>query len=95
MRREQAALYAKALKVNQIDWDKQMIIGVSAGVLPAGSSVEITRIDQNRDKSLTVHWRLHEVPIKSANGIINAAQVVLVERMTGEVKFKQEAEHEE
>lgn len=95
MRQEQAARYAKALKVKQIDWDKQMIIGVSGGVLPAGSNVEITRIDQNNDKSLTVHWRLHEVPVKSAKGIIHPAQVVLVERTMGEVKFKQEAEHEE
>ncbi len=95
MRKAAAERYAKALNVKQIDWDKQMIIGVSAGVQPAGSTVEIMKIDQNQDKSLTVHWRLHADPIKTAKSIINTAEVVLVERTPGEVKFVQEAEHEE
>lgn len=95
MRREQAARYAKALKVDQIDWDKQMIIGVSGGVQPAGSTVKITRIEQNKDMSLTVRWRLHEAPAKSAKSIIHPAEVVLVERSSANVKFEQDAEHEE
>jgi hypothetical protein len=36
MRKENAARYTKALKVDAIDFGKQMILGVSGGVQPSG-----------------------------------------------------------
>src|SRR6266545_6058829 len=40
MRREAAARYAKALGVKGIDFTQKMVVGVSAGVQPAGTRIE-------------------------------------------------------
>jgi len=40
MRMEAAKRYAKALGVADIDFTRQMVVGVSAGVQPAGARVE-------------------------------------------------------
>lgn len=93
MRAEALARYTKALQVETIDFTKQMVIGVSGGVQPAGARVEITRVERDdAKKSLTVFWRLH-VPKKDApaEGIAHVAEVVLVERFAGAVRFEEEA----
>ena len=60
MRREAAGRYAKALKVDAIDFTKDMIVGVSGGVRPTGGyHVEVTKVEADAaGKRLTVHWRL-------------------------------------
>ena len=45
MRAENAAKYAKALGVKSIDFEKQMVVGVSGGVQPAGARVEVTKVE--------------------------------------------------
>lgn len=91
MRAEARARYEKALKVDRIDFDKQMVVGVSAGVRPAGTRVEVTKVRAESDgKTLTVTWR--EVPPgpKPAEGIAHPAEVVVIEKFPGTVRFRQD-----
>lgn len=93
MRQEQAARYAKALKVGAIDFDKQMIVGVSAGVQPGpGYRVEIVRVEKDaKDNRLTVRWRLHSPKEKKPEGgLTHPAAVALVEQSAGTVTFAEE-----
>lgn len=93
MRQEQAARYAKALKVDAIDFDKQMIIGVSAGVQPThGYQVAVVRVEKDAEgKRLTVHWRLQAPKEeKPEAGLSHPAAVALVEKFAGTVTFVEE-----
>lgn len=90
MRQEAKARYAKALKVDDIDFNKQMIVGVSGGVQAAGSRIEVTRVFTNAGgKTLTVEWRVHG-PAKDSKeqGITHPAEVILVERFAGQIQFR-------
>ncbi len=93
MRAEAAARYAKALKVESIDFTKQMVIGVSGGVQPAGARVEVTRVERDaKDKTLTVSWTLHPPKLdKPVEGIAHPTEVILVDRFTDAIRFRQEA----
>ncbi len=81
---------AKALKVDTIDFDKQMLVAVGAGAKPTGGyRVEITKADtDDAGKTMTVHWKLHSP--KPGDIVTQAftypAEVILVERFKGEVK---------
>jgi hypothetical protein len=91
MRAEAAARYAKALGVKEIDFTKQMVVGVSGGVQPAGARVEVTRVEADAKGALTVSWKLQPAkPGDKSGEIAHPAEVILVERTTAEVKFKQE-----
>ncbi len=92
MRAEAKARYAKALKVDGIDFTKQMVVGVSGGVQPAGGRVEITRAETDAaGKALTVYWRLHPAAKdKPAARIEHPAEVVLLDRFAGDIRFKEE-----
>jgi len=84
-----SARLAKALKVESIDWAKQMIIVVSGGVQRTGGySVTVNKLEVG-DKVLTVHWKLNTPkpgqPVTQA--ITHPAQTILVERFEGEVRF--------
>ena len=93
MRAEARAKYAKALRVDGIDFATQMVVGVSGGVQPAGSRVEITRAETDRvGKSLTVYWRLQPAAAgRPAAGIAHPAEVVLLDRFGGDIRFQEEA----
>jgi hypothetical protein len=85
----QADALLKALKVDRIDWKTQMLILVSSGTRRTGGySVEITQLDV-RDNALTVHWKLNAPkpgqPVTQA--LTHPAQVLLVERFEGPVRF--------
>ena len=83
---------AQALKVETIDWDKQMVIVVTAGAKPTGGySVEVLGITA-RDKTLTVRWKLNSPGPDSivTQAFTHPAQAVLVEKAEGEPKFVQE-----
>jgi hypothetical protein len=94
MRAEAKARYAQALKVREIDFTKQMVVGVSGGVQPAGSRVEISRAETDAaGKALTVYWKLHPAAKGGrAKGIAHPAEVVLLDRFAGDIRFKEEPE---
>jgi hypothetical protein len=94
MRAEAKARYAKALKVRDINFTKQMVVGVSGGVQPAGSRVEISRAETDTGgKTLTVYWKLHPAAKDGrATGIAHPAEVVLLDRFAGDIRFKEEPE---
>jgi hypothetical protein len=80
---------AALLKVKGIDWSKQMLIVVAAGTKPTGGySVEVLTLPV-RERTLTVNWRLNSPSPDSAvtSALTYPAQMVLVERFTGQVKF--------
>jgi hypothetical protein len=92
MRAEAAARYAKALGVKEIDFTKQMVVGVSAGVQPAGAKVEVAKVEADAKGTLTVFWKLVPPPAGKASGeIAHPAEVILLDRTTAPVKFQQEA----
>ncbi len=92
MRAESKARYMKALKVSEIDFTKQMVVGVSGGVQPVGSHVEVTRAEVDAaGKTLTVYWRLRSPnKDKPAQGITHPAEVVLLDRFSGDIRFQKE-----
>jgi len=91
MRAENAAKYAKALGVKEIDFTKQMVVGVSGGVQPAGARVEVTRVAADAKGNLTVSWKLHPPNSgEKVEGVAHAAEVILIDRTDGAVKFAQE-----
>jgi hypothetical protein len=92
MRAEAKARYAKALGVADIDFAKQMVVGVSGGVQPAGARVEITRAAATADgKVLTVYWRLVPAGKDSpAAGVAHPAGVALLDRFAGDIRFRAE-----
>jgi hypothetical protein len=92
MRAEAAARYAKALKVAAVDFDKQMVVGVSAGVQPGpGYRVEVVGVEKGeKGEGLTVRWRLH-APAEAAEGApTHPAAVALFGRTAGKVVFREE-----
>jgi hypothetical protein len=92
MRAEAKSRYLKALKMSDIDFTKQMVVGVSGGVQPAGSHLEITRAETDQaGKTLIVYWKLHPAAKdKPTAGISHPAEVVLLDRFTGDIRFKEE-----
>lgn len=90
MRAEAAARYAKALGVKAIDFTQQMIVGVSAGVQPAGAKVEITKVEADAKGNLTVTWKLLPAKPGDKGEIAHPAEVILIDRTAGTVKFKQD-----
>lgn len=92
MREEAKARYEKALKADGIDFAKQMVIGVSGGVQPAGATVEVTRVEADAaGKVLTVRWRLVPRPGgKPPEGVTHPAEVILVDRFAGEVRSRED-----
>jgi hypothetical protein len=80
---------AKLLKVKDIDWTKQMLVVVAAGVKPTGGfRVEIAAL-HIKDKTLTVDWKLHSPAAGDivTQAITHPSRVVLVERWQGSVRF--------
>jgi hypothetical protein len=92
MRAEAKARYAKALKLDSIDFAKQMVIGVSGGVRPAGERVEVTRAETDAaGKTMTVYWKLHAAPKDRPTAeIAHPAEVVLLDRFAGDIRFIEE-----
>jgi hypothetical protein len=82
-------LLAKRLNLPAIDWEKQMIVCVSAGFQgPAIEGLAITSVKEVGD-TLQVRYRL--LPTKGEGaGFGYPAQSVLVKRSTAEVRFEQE-----
>ena len=79
------ALLARRLRVPAIDWNKHMLVCVSAGLQgPAAGGLAIERAAE-RDGVLRITYRL--VPAKEGAGFGYPAQTALVARTAGEVRF--------
>jgi hypothetical protein len=83
--------------VPAIDFHKQMIVGVSAGVQPTGGyRVEVTRVEKDQDGKggTTALWRLRTPPPdqRVAQELTHPAEVVLIEHRAGPVQFRRLAD---
>jgi hypothetical protein len=84
-----AAALAKVLKVDAIDWKKQMVIVVYGGEKPTGGySVEVKSLEI-KDKKLVVRWKLKSPGADDivAQVITYPSLTILVDRFDGEVVF--------
>jgi hypothetical protein len=83
------ASLAKSLKVDKIDWKKQMVIVISAGQKPTGGySVEVKSLEV-KDGKLVVNWKLNSPAPGSivAQVITHPGLTILVDRFDGDVVF--------
>ena len=78
---------AKALKVEDIDWTKQMLVVVSGGTHRTGGyRVEVTGL-AIKDKTMTAKWTLHSPKGIATAVITHPGEVVLVPKFAGKVVF--------
>jgi protease stability complex PrcB-like protein len=81
--------WAKRFNLQTIDWSKQMILLVEAGLRKTGGyTVEMTALEV-KDRQLIVKWKVNEPKPGSAviQETTNPAAAVLVELFDGEVIF--------
>jgi DMSO/TMAO reductase YedYZ molybdopterin-dependent catalytic subunit len=77
----------KAFKVDKIDWDKQMVVVVTAGSKPSGGyRLEIKGLVV-KDNTLTVQWVLHPPTGFATQAFTHPAQAALVTAFAGKVVF--------
>lgn len=85
-----AAQLAKQLKVDAIDWKKQMVICIQGGTQRTGGySVEVKSLEV-KDGKLIVNWKLNTPPPGSivTQAFTNPALTILVDRFDGDVVFE-------
>ena len=81
-----AASLAKSLRVPNIDWSKQMVVTVSAGLRGADADkLTVTKV-AIEDSQLTIHYRL-SVSGPNASGFGYPAETVLIDRFEGPVRY--------
>lgn len=88
-----SANLAKQLKVEAIDWKKQMVIVVSGGTQRTGGySVEVKSLEV-KDGKLIVHWKLNTPAPDSIviQVLTNPTLTILVDRFDGDVVFEPKA----
>ncbi len=84
---------ARMLKVESIDWTKQMIVVISGGTQRTGGySVEAKSLEV-KDGKLVVNWKLNTPPPGSivTQALTNPALTILVDRFEGDVTFEPKA----
>jgi hypothetical protein len=81
---------AQRLNVAGIDWRKQMVVSVSAGLRADAGRLMVTRVAV-RDGALVVSYRLEAAADGSA-GFGCPAETVLVDRFDGAVRLEAEAD---
>jgi hypothetical protein len=87
--RSATELVARRLGVQTIDWNKHMLLSVSAGLKTnEADQLSVTRV-QVKDKDLVVSFRLL-APAGGAAGFGFPAETVLVDRFEGNVRFDEE-----
>jgi hypothetical protein len=89
MKEEEMAVDAmkKMLKVDALDFDKQMIVVASAGAQSSGGyKFEITSL-KVADDTLKVKWKLEAPQGFATNAFTHPNQAVLVEKFEGKVRF--------
>jgi hypothetical protein len=83
------AALAKALKVDGIDWNKQMVLVLSGGQRRTGGySVQVKGIEVKGD-TLTVRWEVKGPPPGSfvTQALTHPSKTLLVERFDGTIRF--------
>jgi hypothetical protein len=86
--RSATELMARRLGVQTIDWNKHMVLTVSAGLKATeADQLSITRV-QVKEKELVVSYRL-QAPAGGAAGFGFPAETVLVERFEGIVRLNE------
>jgi hypothetical protein len=81
------AAVAKALKVDSIDWERQMLVLVTAGVRRTGGwRVNIESVEV-AGKTITVHYSVTPPKGFATQALTHPGQVALVERAEGTPKF--------
>lgn len=85
-----AAVLAQALKVPEIDWNKQMLVGVALGLRTDVERVTILKAVA-RDGVLTVTYQVQRFAPGMASGFGYPAEVALVPRFDGTVRFEEAA----
>lgn len=78
---------AKHLKIPKIDWNKQMLVCIAAGLRANGERVRVMRVEL-KERILTVTYKI-ERPTEAPLGIAYPAETVLVDRFDGEVKYEE------
>jgi hypothetical protein len=82
------ALMARRLNVADIDWRKQMVVSVSAGLRADAGRLTVTRVAV-RPGALVVSYRLEA---DGTAGFGCLAETVLVDRFDGAVRLEAQAE---
>ena len=80
---------ARALKVDKIDFSKQMLVVISGGPRPTGGYGVEYKSAEVKDKKLVIHWVL-KTPAKDAfvtQAFTHPMLVVLMDRFDGDVVF--------
>lgn len=94
------ALLAKRLNVKNIDWKKQIVVTLAAGIKGADADrLNITRVVR-KDQTLTIYYTLHvdqaappsdkPLPPPAATGFGCPAETVLIDRFDGAIKIQRE-----
>lgn len=91
--RKQAILHAEtALLVKAVDFDRHMIVAVSAGPVHGKLlRLDVTRLEMKKDE-LRVHWLIQRMLEKITDPLVHPARIVLVEKFEGDVTFAAPAE---
>lgn len=79
----------KSLKVDALDWAKQMLVVVTGGAQRTGGfRVEVTAVAV-KDNVLTVRWKLHSPKPTDivTMAFTHPAETILIERFDGKVVF--------
>src|SRR5262249_21990435 len=85
--KQATAELAKALKVDTIDWAKQMVIVVTAGGRPTGGwKIDISAV-KGKGKTVEVHWKATPPTGFATQAFTHPSVVALTDRVEGEVKF--------
>jgi hypothetical protein len=85
---------AASFQLPKIDWDKQMIIHIGAGVQRTnGVQIEISKL-QVGARGLTVHWKM-ALPQVVVPGYAYPAQTILVPKFKGDVIFVEDGKDNE
>ena len=83
---DEAAL-ARVLKVESIDWKKQMVIFISGGTQRTGGYSVETKSLEIKDGKLIVHWKLNTPKGIVTQALTHPTQALLVDRFEGDVVF--------
>jgi hypothetical protein len=79
---------AKLLKVDSIDWKKQMLVVVTGGVKSSGGwKIDVVSVTKG-DKGCTVAWLLEPPKDFATAAFTHPSMMALVERCDGEAKFE-------
>ncbi len=80
---------ARALKIDKIDFSKQMLVVISGGPRPTGGFGVEYKSAEVKDKKLVIHWVL-KTPAKDAfvtQAFTHPMLVVLMDRFDGDIVF--------